>query len=104
VQPLRPPPCSIAEDAHDLPHDPGRSDLSRELRIGWAADPDDLASRFEHPQRFLERFSADGIEHQVVVMYDRFEVVALVVDNGVCTQALHPLHIFPARGRGNGRT
>ena len=47
----------------------------------------------------FERLSAQGVEDNVVIAHDGFEIILLVVDDDVCSEALHPLDVRRARGR-----
>src|SRR6266702_3202639 len=97
-------PDSRTQQAHCQSHDPGQSPVFRKLGIRWTGDRDELSPRFEHAERFFERLCAQTIQHHIVILQDVFEIVFPVIDDQICTQALHPLEIRRARGRRADRT
>src|SRR2546423_3600995 len=97
-------PDSIAQKAHCQSHDPRQSPVLRKIGIWWTGDRDELSPRFEHSERFFERLCAQTIQNHIVIMQDFFEIVFPVIDDNICTQALHPLEIRRARCRRDDRT
>src|SRR5437667_12243189 len=97
-------PDSIAQKAHDQSHDPRQSPVFRKIGIRWTGDRDELPTRFEHSERFFELLWSETIQNDIVIMQDVFEIVFLVIDDHICTQALHALEIRRARGRRYDRT
>lgn len=52
----------------------------------------------------MERLSAQAIQNYIVIAQGSFEIVFLVVDDDICTDALHLIDIRRARGRRDDRT
>ena len=99
---LRLSPDARTEQAHDKLREPGCPDVLAEFRIGRAGDGDELSAALEHAEGFFECLAVLAVQDDVVVAQDILEVLRLVVDDDVCTQALHERDIGCARGRGNG--
>src|SRR5947209_18493497 len=96
-------PDSRTQQAHCQSHDPGQSPVFRKLGIRWTGDRDELSPRFEHVERFFERLCAQTIQNHIVILQDFFETVFPVIDDQICTEALHPLEIRRARWRRDDR-
>ena len=58
---------------------------------------------FQHPDLFRV-FSAQGVEHDVVVIHDGVEIAGAVVDDDVRTESRHPVDVRGARCRGHAGT
>ena len=100
---LRLPPHARAQQPHHQSHEPGCRDLASELRIGRPGDGDELAATLEDAKRLFECLAILAVQHHVVVAQDILEVLRLVVDDDVRTQALHERDIGRAGRRGDGR-
>ena len=56
---------------------------------------------FEHTHGIWDRRGVLAVQDYVVVFQHLFEILRLVVDDHICAQALHQLHICSACGCGN---
>src|SRR5436853_6581295 len=86
-------PDSIAQQAYELSQDPGRSHVFREIGIRWAGDRDELSTRLQHSERFVERLSPETIQNDIVVPKDGCEIVLAVIDDDICTEGFDPIEI-----------
>ncbi len=77
--------------------------LPGEVGVRRAGDADDRPSRPEDPERLGERFSALGIQDDVVVVDERLEVLGSVVDDDVGTEVADPFDVAGAGRRGDRR-
>jgi hypothetical protein len=93
-----------AEHGHGQPEGEAESLLAGEVWVRRPGDADGRPSGLQDRERLGERVSALGVQDDVVVVRDRFEVLRSVVDDDVGTEVADPFEVAGAGRRGNSRS
>jgi hypothetical protein len=93
-----------AQPGYGQPQREAESLLAGEVLVRRAGDADGRSSRLQDPERFGERVCALGVQDDVVLVRDRFEVLGSVVDDDVGAELVDPFEVAGAGRRGGRRS